>query len=161
MVVYGASEQWGIIIGKDSNCHSVIYELETNIRGEKLEEFLADTGLMVEVVEKIEKDSNYKCRGNNSISITLSKDLCYDILEWKVDRDYNASNNNTILFKIGKEQITLLKTWKWHKADWLKFGEILRSYKSALPKRICEKVSFWYVTEGLQMGFCSSKGCHS
>lgn len=46
LVEYPAAKQWGLIIGMDSNCHSVIYGLETNSRGEKLEEFMAGTGLV-------------------------------------------------------------------------------------------------------------------
>ena len=52
------------------------------------------------------------------IDITLTKDLRYDIIRWEVDRRYNASDHNTIKFRIGKEKIKLPKTWKWHKADW-------------------------------------------
>ena len=72
----------------DNNCHSVICSLETKSRGEKLEEFLADTGL---VVKNIGKEPTYESQGNSMrIDVTLTKDLRYDILDWLVDRNYNA-----------------------------------------------------------------------
>ena len=119
MLSFASQKGWAVLIGMDSNCHSVIYGLETNSRGEKLEEFLAETGLEV---ENVGKEPTYESRGNSTrIDITLTKDLRCDILGWEVDRRYNASDHNTIKFRVGKEKITLPKTWKWHKADWEKF----------------------------------------
>ena len=122
MIAFATRKGWAILIGMDSNCHSVIYGLETNSRGEKLEEFLADTGLEV---ENVGKEPTYESRGNSTrIDITLTKDLRYDIIGWEVDRRYNASDHNTIKFRVGKEKIKLPKTWKWHKADWEKFESL-------------------------------------
>ena len=47
MVAFASRKGWAVLIGMDSNCHSVLYGLETNSRGEKLEDFLAETGLEV------------------------------------------------------------------------------------------------------------------
>ena len=116
MIAFATRKGWAILIGMDSNCHSVIYGLETNSRREKLEEFLADTGLEI---ENVGKEPTYESRGNSTrVDITLTKDLRYDIIGWEVDRRYNASDDNTIKLRVGKEKIKLPKTWKWHKADW-------------------------------------------
>ena len=141
MLAFASIKGWAVIIGMDSNCHSVIYGLETNGRGEKLEEFLAETGLEV---ENVGKEPTYESRGNSTrIDITLTKGLKYDVLDWEVDKRYNASDHNTIKFKIGRDKIKLPKTWKWHKADWEKFSESLLNYKSSMPNLIkdedCEK----------------------
>ena len=115
MTAFATRKGWAILIGMDSNCHSVIHGLETNSRGEKLEEFLADTGLEV---ENVGKEPMYGSRGNSTrIDITLTKDLRYDIIGWEVNRRYNASDHNTIKLRVGKEKIKLPKTWKWRKAD--------------------------------------------
>ena len=141
MITFATRKGWAILIGMDSNCHSVIYGLETNSRGETLEEFLADTGLEV---ENVGKEPTYKSRGNSTrIDFTLTKDLRYDILGWEVERPYNASDHNTIKFRVGRETIKLPKTWKWHKADEENFSNSLLHYNTTLPDRIkdedCEK----------------------
>ena len=111
-----------------------IYGLETNTRGEKLEEFLAETGLEV---ENVGKEPMYESRGNSMrIDITLRKDLRYDKLDWEVHMRYNASDHNTIKFRVGKDKIVLPRTWKWHKADWEKFSDSLLCYKTTLPNLI-------------------------
>ena len=103
MVAFAERKGWAVIIGMDSNCHSVIYGLETNSRGEKQEEFLAETGLEV---ENIGKEPTYESRGNSTrIDITLTKGLRYDILDWEVDRRYNALDHNTIKFRIGRKKL--------------------------------------------------------
>ena len=141
VLAFATRKGWAVLIGMDSNCHSVIYGLETNTRGEKLEEFIAETGL--EVVN-IGKEPTYESRGNSTrIDITLTRDSRYDILDWEVDRRYNASDHNTIKFKIGRDKIVLPKTWKWHKAEWEKFSDSLLNYKTTMPNVIkdedCEK----------------------
>ena len=141
MMAFATMKGWAVLIGMDSNCHSVIYGLETNGRGEKLEEFIAETGLEV---ENVGKEPTYESRGNSTrIDITLSRGTRYDVLNWEVDRRYNASDHNTIKFKIGRDKIVLPKTWKWHKADWGKFSDSLLNYKTTLPNLIkdedCEK----------------------
>ena len=141
LLAFATRKGLAVLIGMDSNCHSVIYGLETNTRGEKLEEFIAETGL--EVVN-IGKEPTYESRGNSTrIDITLTRDSRYDILEWEVDRRYNASDHNTIKFKIGRDKIILPKTWKWHKAEWEKLSDSLLNYKTTMPNVIkdedCEK----------------------
>ena len=99
MLAFATRKGWAVLMGMDSNCHSVIYGLETNSRGEKLEEFLAETGLEV---ENVGKDPTYESRGNRTrIDITLTKGSRFDVLDWEVDRRYNASDHNTIKFRIG------------------------------------------------------------
>ena len=141
MQAFATRKGWAVLIGMDSNCHSVIYGLETNSRGEKLEEFLAETGIEV---ENVGKEPTYESRGNSTrIDITLTRGLKCEVLDWEVDRRYNGSDHNTITFKIGRDKIILPKTWKWHKADWEKFSESLLNYKTTLSNLIkdedCEK----------------------
>ena len=82
MLAFATGKGWAVLIGMDSNCHSVIYGLETNSRGEKLEEFLAETGLEV---ENVGKEPTYKSRGNSTrIDITLTRGLRYDVLDWEL-----------------------------------------------------------------------------
>ena len=72
MLAFASRKGWAVLIGMNSNCHSVIYGLETNSRGEKLEEFLAETGLEV---GNVGKEPTYESRGNSTrIDITLTKD---------------------------------------------------------------------------------------
>ena len=141
LVEYADSKQWGLLIGMDSNCHSVLFGHETNTRGEKLKSFIAETGL---VVENIGRQPTYESRGNSTcIDVTLTKNLSHVINSWTVDRTYNASDHNTVTFKIGCEAVHLPRVWKWHKANWEKFSDTVNKYKHGLPKLIkdedCEK----------------------
>ena len=133
-IEYAEEKDWGLLIGMDSNCHSITYGLETNKRGEKLEVFLADTGL---IIENIGKEPTYESRGRSTrIDITLSKNLRQAVLDWRVDREYNGSDHNTILFDVRQDIINLPRTWNWKKADWDVYENKLRKYKSTLPKNI-------------------------
>ena len=50
---FATNRGYAIIISMDSNCHSEIYSLETNKRGEYLEDFTGQYNLKVESQEKI------------------------------------------------------------------------------------------------------------
>ena len=59
---------------------------ETTSRGEKLEEFIAETGLEV---ENVGKEPTYESKGNiTRTDVTLTKNLKYDVMDGKVDRRY-------------------------------------------------------------------------
>ena len=134
IVEYADRKKWGLIMGIDSNCHSILYGLETNQRGEKLEEFIAEANL---IIENIGREPTYESRGRQTrIDITVSRDLKLGIKNWRVDRDYNGSDHNTILFEIEQDVVYLPKKWKWHKADWELFGQELSSFKSTLKGNI-------------------------
>lgn len=133
-VEFACTKGWALIIGCDSNCHSVLYGKETNKRGEKLEEFIATHNLSI---ENIGQTPTYESRGNKTIiDITLSRDLTTSISNWRVDRKYNASDHNSIMYELACEKITIPKQWKWYKADWDKFSAMLAGYKLQLPENI-------------------------
>ena len=109
--------------------------------GEKLEDFIAAHNLEV---ENIGREPTYESRGNKTIiDVTLTRNLRPTVKNWRVDRNYNASDHNTILYGVVCEKVNIPKQWKWHKADWDKFGNLMSKFKSTLPNNIkdedCEK----------------------
>ena len=139
---YAQTRNLGIVIGADSNCHSSLFGPTTNKRGEVLEDFIANSGL---VVENIGHTPTYESRGNSTcIDCTLSRNLNTTIIDWHVNQDYNGSDHNTIFFSISHDLVKLPRTWKWHRADWNKFSKIMETIETHLPKLVdyqcCEEM---------------------
>ena len=134
LMEYAARKNWGLLIGMDSNCHSVTFGLETNARGEILEEFMATHNL---TVENIGKEPTYESRGNTTcIDVTLTRNLNFSILQWMVNREFNSSDHNSIHYDLEDDLTTLPKTWKYHNADWALFNELLTKQVFKLPNNI-------------------------
>ena len=141
------SQTKGLIIGMDSNCHSTLYGPTNNARGDKLEIIIANHNLKV---ENIGMDPTYESRGAATcIDVTLTRNIHQSIMNWEVDRGYNASDHNTITYELKQDFMKIPKTWKWHKADWECFREEMCKFKLVLPdiidQQFCEEmVSSYY-----------------
>ena len=48
LVDFARVKKYSLILGMDSNSHSVLYGLDTNARGEELESFIVNNALSVE-----------------------------------------------------------------------------------------------------------------
>ena len=130
-----------LLLGVDSNAHSCLYGPDSNARGEELEDFLLEHAL------DIENQGNAPTfevqRGQNliqtHIDVTLSRDLHFNLENWRVDRAYNASDHNTIRFEAPATKTQKQKIRPWSSADWKVFTEHLRQIDYALPQDISMK----------------------
>ena len=89
VIDYAKDEDYAILIGMDSNCHSTIFGLETK-RGEALEDFIAQNHL---IVENIGTTPTFNTKwGTSIIYITLTSNLAVTVKNWEVKLDYNGSD---------------------------------------------------------------------
>ena len=136
-----ASKGWPLILGIDTNAHSSLYGPDNNPRGDDLEDFILTHSLTVENEGNV---PTYEAQRGNSVAssyidVTLSRDLPFDILDWKVSREYNASDHNTISFNIRQTPRTKRKIRPWSKANWESFKQVLRDADYAVPNSISMK----------------------
>ena len=109
-----------IIIGVDTNAHSSLYGPHTNKRGEALEDFIIQYGLSVENVGTIptfETQRGAK-KIETHIDATLTRGVPAGVRNWEVNREYNASDHNTISFQVTSECNEPELVRPWGKADW-------------------------------------------
>ena len=88
-------------MGADTNAHSQMYGPTTNKRGEGIEELILHHGLYVANKGQV---PTFEVRRNDQhirtcINVTLTRGNV-DLLDWRVDRTYNASDHNDITWKI-------------------------------------------------------------
>ena len=130
-----------VIIGVDTNAHSSLYGPDNNSRGDEFEDFVLRHGL--EIHNDTEAPTYETRRGNTlirtHIDVTLSRDLHFPITDWAVDREYNASDHNTISFRGPQTQTEKTKIRPWSKADWTCFGAVLRAADYKIPTSISMK----------------------
>ena len=130
-----------VIIGVDSNAHSSLYGPDSNMRGSSFEDFILQYGLNV---ENIGETPTFEVqRGNNlvqtHIDVTLTRGLVSPVRNWRVNRDYNASDHNTILFEMDTHKPELELIRPWSKADWGVFTTQLKQAKYEIPKDMSMK----------------------
>lgn len=102
---FAHSKQYALVIGVDTNSHSTLFGPTNNTRGNDLEDVILTHGLAVE--NRGTTPTFEIMRGNKMvrthIDATLSRDLPVPVTDWRVDRNYNASDHNTITFTIPGE----------------------------------------------------------
>ena len=113
------------LIGMDSNCHSELFGLETNKRGEHLEDFIGQYNLKVENQGRVPTFQTPTRR--SIIDITLTARLSVSIHNWRVNTSPNFSDHNTIKFELTLELRDLPPTRKWDKMDWGAFRQTLNA----------------------------------
>ena len=120
-------KKYPVIMGIDSNAHSTMYGPDNSVRGNAFEDFILQYGLKVEnqglaPIFEVKRGTKLV---QTHIDVTLTRGLSVRLQNWRVNRDYNASDNNTICFEIetSKPELDLIRPWS--KADWLLFKETL------------------------------------
>ena len=106
-----------LLIGMDSNSHSVLFGNESNKRGEVLEEFILEHGLLVENrgTEPMFATQRLGRHIATCIDVTLSRGLGDKVRDWRVVPDFNGSDHHSIRFQVelgvsGSEE--LVRNWK-------------------------------------------------
>ena len=138
---------YAVIIGMDSNCHSELYGLETNKRGEQLEDFIAQHNLRVE--NQGRTPTFQAAIGSSIIDVTLTARISVSIKQWRVNTNPNFSDHNTIKYEATIEQDDIPPTRKWIKMDWNDFRESLiteniRIMDSMTTSRLEKCLDQWY-----------------
>ena len=123
IIDYANDKGYAILLGIDSNCHSTLYGLETNRRGEELEDFIAKNRLYV---ENIGTTPTFNTKWVTSIiDITLTSHMAMSVKNWQVSQEYNGSDHNSIEFELDKEKVIIEEQCQYHKADWNLFANDL------------------------------------
>ena len=125
---YATVKKYDLLIGMDSNAHSVLYGPDSNPRGEELENFILEHGLMVENVgmRPTFQAKRKTCTIATHIDVTLSRGLSGVIKSWEVNLDFNGSDHNTILFRLEDQCDTRReKVRVWDSTNWLFFKDEL------------------------------------
>ena len=117
---FADTKQYPIILGFDSNAHSLLYGPDSNERGEIFEEFILQHNLKVENVG--EKQTFHAFRGNSGIGscidVTLSRGLI-PINDWQVrDMEFNGSDHHTLTWSVPLSIPKPIKIRPWHSAKW-------------------------------------------
>ena len=126
IIDYANKKKYGILLCVDSNSHSVLFGEESNSRGEALEEFIIKHSLIVENVGTEPTFETMRKTGpiQTTIDVTLSRGLPSTVVDWKVHREYNGSDHNTITFGLGvDQQVTPELIRIWDNVDWHFFGK--------------------------------------
>ena len=106
-----------LIIGMDSNAHSVLWGNETNNRGEWLEELILDSNLTVE--NKGTKPTFIARQTSTTIDITLTLNI--ELNNWKVTDEVTFSDHAIIRFNLNLTEPKAIKTRNLNKIDWFQF----------------------------------------
>ena len=122
-MTFAAHRGYATLIGMDSNCHSELFGLETNKRGEQIEDFIGQYNLKVENQGKI--PTFQSAIGSSIIDVTLTSRLSVTVQNWRVNTSPNFSDHNTIKYELTMEHQDLPPTRKWEKMDWTAFRQTL------------------------------------
>ena len=130
-----SNKNFPLIMGVDSNAHSLLYGPDTNARGTALEDFILQYGLKVENLGtaptyEIQRGSK---RVQTHIDVTLSRGLPICLENWRVNRNYNASDHDSIFFEISSSKQDPELVRPWSKADWTTFKRGLAGADYANP----------------------------
>jgi hypothetical protein len=123
-----------LIISMDSNSHSTLWGLETNRRGEILEDFIFTHNLNLENVGYEPTFIGRDCQ--TRVDITLTSNLL-NIENWKVLNDLTLSDHRLISFSVDINQNKRKKIICDTKSvDWEKFRERLQGINYVTPRKI-------------------------
>ena len=138
---YAEDRKLAVLVGMDSNAHSTMYGIETNQRGEELEEFLILNGLSIENTGTaptyyIERDGN---QFSSIIDVTLSRGLGDQMWNWRVKDEYNGSDHRTIAYSLREAECATEERRLWDNIDWREFQEEIGKYDLYHPAKVNEK----------------------
>ena len=133
---FAEENNFPLLLGMDSNCHSTMFGTETNSRGSKLEEFIIENGFKIENIGTTPtfRSSRYE----TCIDVTLSRDLHQTIKNWRVSDEFNASDHEYILFNIDVGMIEVPEHRNWEKADWVMFEKELAEATFFRPEKMTD-----------------------
>ena len=78
-------------------------------------------------------------RGKSIIDITLSNRLPLKIENWRVNRKFNGSDHNTIMYQLVTDLVEIPAHRNYDKADWSKFADDLKKVSIYTPEVLNQK----------------------
>jgi hypothetical protein len=137
LVEFCYSSKKPLIINMDSNCHSVLWGLETNPRGEVLEEFIATNGLSVQNIGHMatfDPGGARKCQTRIDVTLTLNFD---DVIDWRVTNMVTFSDHNEIGYKLDfKTEVAKKIIYLHKKMNPSEFNYRIASKLPNIPRKI-------------------------
>ena len=135
---YVDANRYGVLIAVDSNAHSFLYGPDENARGRLFEQFIVQHGF--QVANRGETPTFQTLTRESFIDVTLYRNT--EILDWRVNTDYNASDHNSIFFSLNQVMLIPPKEIRpWTKADWPIFKAKLALPGYDIPEVItCKKL---------------------
>ena len=125
----------------DSNAHSCLYGTDTNSRGEELELFLINYGLILENIGT--KPTFRATRGDEvfetTIDVTITGHMTERIKNWRVLDDYNGSDHRTIRYQLNDVVTRKEKVRQWDGAKWDIFQQETNKCRLYHPVKVNEK----------------------
>ena len=123
----------GLILALDSNAHSTLYGPNENERGRQFELFVLESNLWI--ANRGTTPTFQTLRAESCVDVTLVRGV--DILDWRVDTQYNASDHNSILFSIGQVELVPSKEIRpWKQAKWNILKSELMKGGYSVPRRV-------------------------
>jgi len=91
-----------ILIAADCNAGSKTwYDVLTNSRGRKLEEYIASKQLHI-INVKSERSTFHNSKGSSNIDLTITNDkLISDVIGWEIGTEESLSGHNYLKYEIG------------------------------------------------------------
>ena len=102
---YCKTRGYSILLTADTNSHSKLWGNETNTRGKKWEELIETEHLLVHNIGRIPTFESKN--GKSIIDVTLSHRLPYTLDNWRVLRNYNGTDHNTIHYSLKGMEIEI------------------------------------------------------
>jgi ribosome-associated toxin RatA of RatAB toxin-antitoxin module len=128
---------WDLLVGSDSNSHSLLWGSETpNTRGNQVEEFLATHDL---VIKNIGKEFTFvNTMGHKTIiDITFtSRSLDENIANWAVNTSESLSDHKRIEFNLDFDCSRTIESRNYNKANWGLFDSIIVRKTELLDPKI-------------------------
>ena len=120
----------------DTNSHSQIWGNMNNRRGKEWNEFIEDESLLVHNVGKI---PTYESKiGKSIIDVTISYRLPVNLVNWRVLRNYNGTDHNTIKYNLERTEVKIHTYRQYGKANWEAFKQELESFHITIPSDMTE-----------------------
>ena len=137
VVGYADENKLPLIIGADTNSHSILFGPDSNRRGDILDEFIASKDLQI---ENLGHQPTFQTqRARSCIDVTFSKRTGGWIKDWRVDKDFNGSDHHTILFNLGTGFESVPTHRPWDKANWALFRSELEGASFYFPDSMTDK----------------------
>jgi ribonuclease HI len=135
IIQFADRRRFALLIGVDTNAHSKLWmSRDNNSRGRALTDYIIENNLKVENIGCV---PTFECStGKSIIDLTLTRGMKLKIGDWKVCKEDNHSDHNTIKFKLKDELIELPAIRPWDRADWNKFKEAISTADIKLPEYI-------------------------
>ena len=135
LMAYVVKGNHRLVIAADANAHSALWHCsDNNARGDAMEDFILSNHL--DVINR-GNEPTFAPKGRPDqrtiIDITLAKGVA--VMDWKVDKDFKASDHNLLKYTISSDCRRRFKTRHFKKANWAYFNTLLDKHTFRVNNR--------------------------